>query len=300
MPADTASLKRNTLIGLIAGLALAAFKLAAGILGNSSALIADGVESFADVLGSAIVLHAFRVGARRPDPDHPYGYGRAETVAALSVGALLLVAALVVADEAVGQMLTTHAAPAWWTLLVLAAIVIVKEGLFRLVRAGAREHDSDAANADAWHHRSDAITSAAAFIGVAIAVWGPPLTGIDRLVFADEVAALIACVIIVITAVRLIRPAIRELLDAASHETAEDIRRLAAPTPGVRRVEKVIARKAGRGYLVDMHLQFDPDTTVEEAHAIAGRVKADILTRRPAVTHVLTHIEPVKPTPPVP
>lgn len=286
------SLQRNTVIGLLASVALAVGKLVAGLVGHSSALVADAVESIADSVGSVVVWWGVAVGARAPDASHPYGYGRAETVAAMTVGGLLVVAALLIVIRAFHEIVTPHAAPQAWTLGVLAAVVLVKEGLFRLVLRGAEATSSDAARADAWHHRSDAITSAAAFVGIAVAVWGPRRFDAPALVLADEVAAVLASGIILLTAVRLIGPALRELLDADAPLLAARVRDAAGRVEGVRLVEKVYARKSGRGYLVDMHLHVPPALTVREGHALAGRVKATIRAQLPAVRHVLIHVEP--------
>lgn len=289
---STARLQRNTLIGLVVSVLLAAGKFLAGVLGHSTALVADGVESLADTIGSIAIWQGFRVANREPDAQHPYGYGRAETVAALSVGALLLVAAVVIVVKAFSEMLTPHRAPAAWTLIALVGVIAAKEVLFRLVLRGAEMFESDAARADAWHHRSDAITSAAAFIGVSIAIWGPGLFNAPRLVFADEAAAILASGIILFTAVRLIRPSLRELLDATAPDLAEKVRATAAQVESVRIVEKVHARKSGRGYLVDMHVHVAPDLAVRAAHALSGKVKAVVRAEHPNVRHVLIHIEP--------
>lgn len=289
---NPARLRRNTVIGLAASLALAVGKLIAGLLGHSSALVADAVESIADSIGSVVVWWGLTLGQRAPDARHPYGYGRAETLAALTVGGLLLVAAGFIVVRALEQMATPHEPPAWWTLAVLAVVILVKEGLFRLLLRGASAARSDAALADAWHHRADAITSAAAFVGIALAIWGPLLFNAPALVLADEAAALIGSVIIVMTGVRLIKPAMRELLDADAPALAAQVRQTASQVDGVRLVEKVFVRKSGRGYLVDMHLHVDPELPVRTAHALAGRVKAVILDAHPGVQHVLIHVEP--------
>lgn len=290
MPADR--LVRTTQVGLAVALALAGVKLAAGMAGRSSALIADAAESFADTVGSLIVWRALRVAARPPDDRHPYGYGKAEAVAALLVGMLLLVAAAGIVAGAVRELLTPHAAPASWTLLVLVAATIAKEVLFRWIRAAARAERSTAAEADAWHHRSDAITSGAAIVGVTVAVWGPGWFGVPQLVLADEVAALVASGIIVLTAIGLLRPPLRELLDAAPPELAAQIRAEALAVPGVVDVEKVFARLSGRAVLVDMHLHVDGEMTLREAHDLSGRVKARIRSVFPGVAQVLIHVEP--------
>ncbi len=285
-------LQRNTIIGLVASLILSIVKLTAGILGRSSALIADAVESFADTLGSMLVWQALRVAARPADKDHPYGYGKAEALASLGVGAMLVVAACYIVIKAFHEILTPHEPPAPWTLIVLILIVAVKEMLFRVVMKGADEFESDAAKADAWHHRSDAITSAAAFIGVSVAVWGPSVIGIRRLVVADEAAAILASGVILITAWHLIRPSLLELLDATSHEIAARIVSIAEKVDGVRLVEKVRVRKSGAGFHLDMHLQVNEDLSIKVAHALAGKVKATLKQALPGLVTVLIHVEP--------
>jgi cation diffusion facilitator family transporter len=291
-PMPHSKLRRNTIIGLVASLALAAVKLAAGLIGRSTALTADAVESFADTIGSLFVWQALRVAGRPPDEDHPYGYGKAEAVAALAVGAMLVMAAAFIVVESFRELAVLHPAPAPWTLGVFVGVVVVKELLFRLIIRGADRFDSDAARADAWHHRADAITSAAAFFGVAIAVWGPQITGVQRLVFADEAAALLASGIILNTARRLIRPALAELLDAVAHEMAGKVAEIAGRIDGVREVEKVLVRKSGSGHLADMHLHVDPDSTIRDAHALGHKVKATLLAEIPNLTDVLIHLEP--------
>ena len=291
---SAAPLQRNTIVGLIASVALAGVKLAAGIWGRSSALIADAVESLADTVGSVLVWQALRVAAKPADRNHPYGYGKAEAVAALAVGGILVVAAVYIVIEAFHEIVTPHEAPAPWTLVVLLAVVAVKEILFRFVMKGADEFDSDAARADALHHRSDAITSAAAMIGVSIAVWGPEAFGIPGLVLADEAAAILASGVILITAIRLIRPSLSELLDAVAHDMVEKVASVASTIDGVRDVEKVFVRKSGSGYQVDMHLHVDPELTIRVAHALAGKVKATLLSELPNVAGVLIHVEPAE------
>lgn len=291
---STARLQRNTVIGFVASVALALGKFLAGVFGRSTALIADAVESFADTVGSIIVWQGIRVSARPPDRDHPYGHGKAEAIAAFSVGGLLLFAAAGIVFRSFQEILTPHDAPAPWTLVVLLAVIAIKEGLFRLLLGGARTFDSQAAAADAWHHRSDAITSAAAFLGVSVAVWGPPWLDIPELVLADEAAALIASGIIVRTAISLIGPPLHELLDSAPHDLIERIRTTASQVDGVRLIEQVHARKSGRGYFVDMHLHVDPDLSVRVAHTLSGRVKAHVRSAIPSITQILIHVEPAE------
>lgn len=290
------TLQRNTIIGFVASLILAVVKLLAGLAGRSSALVADAVESFADTIGSMLVWQALRVAEKPADDDHPYGYGKAEAIAALAVGGMLVVAALYIVVKAFHEIVVPHQPPAPWTLFVLIGVIVVKETLFRVVIRFADEFESDAAKADAWHHRSDAITSAAALMGVSVAVWGPPIFGIQGLVMADEAAAILASGVILITAARLIRPSLQELLDAASHELAGRISLIAETVDGVRRVEKVLVRKSGSGFHLDMHLHVDPDLSIRVAHALAGKVKATLKAEITNLRTVLIHVEPCEPS----
>lgn len=286
------ALHRNTLIGLGVSLMLAGVKLVAGMLGHSSALVADACESAADSIGSIIVWQGLRVSRRPPDEEHPYGYGKAEALAALSVGVLLLLAAAWIVSEACRGLVVPHAAPRAWTLAVLVGVVIAKEGLFRLILRHAEREVSDAAVADAWHHRADAVTSAAAFVGVSIAIWGPGLLGAPGLVYADEIAALVASGIMAVTALGLARPSLRELLDAEVPRLGNAVREVAGRVEGVRLVEKVSVRKSGNTHHVDMHLHVDPLLPLRDAHALAGRVKATVRERVRGVGNVLIHVEP--------
>lgn len=285
-------LQKNTIIGFVASVLLSIVKLAAGVLGKSSALVADAVESFADTLGSMLVWQALRVASRPADEDHPYGYGKAEALASLGVGAMLVVAALYIVVKAFHEIVIPHQSPEPWTLIVLFGIIAVKELLFRVVMKGANEHESDAARADAWHHRSDAITSAAALIGVSVAVWGPQVTGIKGLVLADEAAAILASGVILITARHLIRPALRELLDATSHDLVRKVIEVAEKVDGVRLIEKVLVRKSGSGFHLDMHVQVDPGLSIRAAHSLGGKVKATLRKELPGLMTALIHVEP--------
>lgn len=285
-------LQRNTLIGLVASVVLSITKLLAGVFGRSTALVADAVESLADVIGSIFVWQALRVADRPPDDQHPYGYGKAEALSSIGVGLLLIGAAIFIVIKSFHEIVVPHAAPESWTLIVLLGVIVVKEVLFRLIIRGADELQSDAARADAWHHRSDAITSAAALIGVSVAVWGPGLFGIPNLVLADEAAAILASGVIIITAMRLIKPALRELLDAVSPDMVKSVTTIAQSIDGVKHVEKVWVRKSGMNYHVDMHLHVNPDLTIRVAHALSGKVKSILKAEIPNLRHVLIHIEP--------
>lgn len=274
--------------GILVNAALATIKILAGLLGNSYALIADGIESTTDVLSSTIVWGGLRIAARNADTDFPYGYGKAESLAAATVGLMLVGAAIAIAIEAVREIITPHHAPAPWTLVVLVIVVLVKELLFRKVNAVGADVGSEAVRADAWHHRSDAITSAAAFIGISIALWGGP--GWEQ---ADDWAALVAGSVIVWNAQRLIRPAIAGLMDrSAEPGVRATIYEIARAVPDVRAVEKVIVRRAGTDYFADLHVQSDPHMPLRTAHGVGHAVKAAIMERLPNVRDVLVHMEP--------
>ena len=229
--------KRAALTGLMVNLLLVAIKLVAGIVGHAYALIADAIESSMDLFGSLVVWGGLHITSRPADEDYPYGYGKAETLATVVVSVMLLGAALGIAVAAIGEIRTPHHLPAPFTLVVLAAVVVVKETLFRTVLKVSDETGSPAVEADAWHHRSDAITSAAAFVGIAIALWGGP--GWES---ADDWAALVAAAVIAINGVSLLRPAVRELMDRMP--TGPNIERIAAAAA---EVEDVLRHREARG-----------------------------------------------------
>jgi cation diffusion facilitator family transporter len=277
-----------TLTGLGVNAFLAAGKTLAGIFGHSQALIADGIESFADVLSSLVVWRGVVVAAAPADADHPYGHGKAEPIAAVTVSAMLVAAAFWIAVQAINQILVPHQCPAPWTLAVLIGVIAAKEWMFRFAHGQALELDSTVVRTDAWHHRSDAITSAAAFIGISVAVVGGK--GYEA---ADDYAALIAAAIIAWNGLRLIGPALNELMDASpAPEWREDLREYAESTPGVSRVEKSLIRKMGGSYFVEMHVEVAPEMTVLRAHEISHQVKDRIRDKYPNVADVLVHIEP--------
>ena len=276
------------MLGIVANLFLAATKMAAGVFGHSHALIADAVESLADIFSSVVVWRGFVVAATPADDDHPYGHGKAEPLAAAIVSSMLLLAAAGIALTSIEEIFAPHEGPAGFTLVVLLGVVVVKEGLFRFVLREGASMDSQAMRTDAWHHRSDAITSLAAGVGITIA-----LVGGKDYAAADDVAAVVAAGIIGWNGWRLLRPALDELMDTSPNPavTAE-IRKLAAEVPGVAGVEKCLVRKMGFAYYVDMHVEVDPLITVRDGHAIAHQVKDVIRGRLPLVADVLVHVEP--------
>ena len=279
---------RATFIGLAVNLVLAAGKLAAGIIGHSHALVADAVESFADVFSSIVVWRGLVIASEPADEDHPYGHGKAEPIAAAFVAATLLLAAVWIVYKALDEIAHPHTSPAPFTLGVLVLVVLIKEGLFRFVLREAGETDSSAVYSDAWHHRSDAITSLAAGLGIGIALMGGK--GFES---ADDWAAIAAAGVIGWNGLRLLRRALNELMDKAPDGKLErEVREVAGQIPQVAGVEKCFIRKMGYHYYVDMHVEVSPEMTVAEAHQIAHTVKDAILARFPAIRDVLVHIEP--------
>ncbi|MGH7132425.1 MAG: cation diffusion facilitator family transporter [Phycisphaerales bacterium] len=278
---------RVTLIGVTVNIFLAAGKLIAGVVGHSQALVADAVESFADILGSLVIWQGLRVAARPPDEDHPYGHGKAEAVAALAVGLMLVFAGVGIVVQAARHIAEPDRLPEPFTLWVLVGVIIIKELLFQLARARAKASGSSALLADAWHHRSDAVTSIAALIGIALSLYAGPAFR-----HADPIAAIVAAGVIVFNALRIMRPPLSELLDAHQPELQAQVREIARSVPGVVDVEKVLARKSGGMFHVDMHLHVAPDMPVRDAHALGGKVKAIIREKVPSVRNVLMHVEP--------
>jgi cation diffusion facilitator family transporter len=280
---------RTTVVGMGLNLALAAIKIGSGFIGNSYALIADGIESLSDVFSSIVVLVGLRIAMRPPDENHPYGHGKAEPIAGVLVGVALLAAAGLIAHQSLHRITNPRASPAAFTLIVLALVVLVKETLYRYVSKVGKKIDSTAVEADAWHHRSDAITSALAFVGISIAVIGGP-----AFAKADSYAALFAAGIIAFNALRLIGPALYELTDVAPTTALNDeVKSIARKVPGVVDLDKCLVRKMGLDYYVDLHVIVDPELTVWKGHAIAHDVKDAIREANPRIAEVLVHIEPV-------
>ncbi|MGZ8919428.1 MAG: cation diffusion facilitator family transporter [Limisphaerales bacterium] len=279
---------RVTFLGLLVNAGLAAGKIAAGVIGHSQALVADGVESAADFVSSLIVWRAVTVAAAPADEQHPYGHGKAEPLAAAVVATVLIAAAVLIVIGAVRDIVTPHDTPAPFTLAVLVGVILIKELLFRVVQREGVKLESSLVSADAWHHRSDAITSLFAFVGISIALIGGK--GYET---ADDYAAILAAVVITFNGWRVLRPAMDELMDIApSADFLENIRTIAERTTEVVRVEKCFVRKTGFEYLVDMHIEVHPQMTVHRAHDIAHQVKDEIRRQIPSVRDVLVHVEP--------
>lgn len=274
--------------GALINTALAVIKVLAGILGNSYALIADGIESGADVISSLIVWRGLSISRREATDTYQFGYGRAETISGSIAAIMLLGAAVAVFIAALREILIPHHLPNILTLPILAAVIVIKELLFRYVVDVSDETESSALKSDAWHHRSDAITSAAAFIGISIALLGGP--GWEP---ADDYAALLCSFVIGYTGIGMLRRSVAELMDRAPDaQLLDQMRSAAEAVPGVRLIEKLSARKSGLTYFVDMHVHADPNLSLFDAHVLSGKVKSAVKSAVPAVRNVLIHMEP--------
>ncbi len=279
---------RSAQAGLLINAVLAVVKVITGVLGNSYALIADGVESTTDIFSSLIVWRGLQVASKSPDDEYHFGYGKAEALSAAVVSLMLMAAAVGIAIQAIRAIRIPSHLPAPYTLVVLVLVMVIKEILFRRVAAVGAEIDSPAVTADAQHHRADAITSMAAFFGIAIA-----LIGGEKYASADDYAALIAACIIMYGGVKLLRPAIGDLMDRAPDPGL--IRRVcdaAMSIDGVCAVEKTLARRTGAGYRIVMHVQADPALSLRDAHFLGGRVRRKITADVPQILDVVIHMEP--------
>jgi cation diffusion facilitator family transporter len=280
---------RVALFGMIVNSIFALAKILGGFFGHAYVLIADGIESGLDVAGSFVIWSGLKVAARPPDASHPYGHGKAEPIAAMIVAVGVVAAAVGLAIQSVREIFLPHHAPAPYTLVILIVVIVVKETLFRYVNRIGRKIDSTAVQTDAWHHRSDALTSAAAFIGISVA-----LIGGKRWQSADDWAAIFACAVIATNGIRLLRPAFYEIMDTAPRKIVKSVCSVASSVPGVMEVEKCRARKMGLDFYVDLHVGVNGNISVHEGHEIAHRVKAAIQQSDSRVADVLVHIEPAQ------
>lgn len=280
--------EKATLVGIAVNVGLVLVKGIAGWLGHSYALVADAMESATDIITSLFVWLGLRTASRAPDQNHPYGHGKAEPLAAIVVALALVGAAILIAVQSIRNIQVPHQIPAPFTLAVLAGVILVKEVLFRRIAQVATETDSSAVKADAWHHRSDAITSLTAFVGISIALLGGP--GYES---ADDWAALLASLIILYNAYHIFRPSFGEIMDEMpAGNWQEELQRIALTIPQVNGIDKFRVRKTGFEYFVDLHVEVPGELTVKQGHAIGHAVKAAILEAKPSVYDVLVHIEP--------
>lgn len=273
---------------IVGNILLAAIKLVSGFLGNSYALIADGIESTTDVFSSLFVLFGIKYAQRPPDDNHPYGHSRIEPLITFVVVAFLVTSATVIAYESIINIQTPHKIPETWTLIVLGLIILWKEGSYRYVLNKSKLTNSSSLKADAWHHRSDAITSVMAFLGISIAlIFGK---GFET---ADDWAALLASGLILYNSYLIFRPALGEIMDEHIYDDLlEEIREESMKVKGIKGTEKCFIRKAGMEYHVDLHAIVDGEIPVREGHELSHRLKDHLRKEIPNLGHVLIHIEP--------
>ncbi|MEL4456487.1 cation diffusion facilitator family transporter [Lutimonas vermicola] len=281
---------RTTYFSIIGNTSLALIKGLAGFFGNSYALIADAIESTTDIFSSLLVLFGLKYAKRPADENHPYGHGKIEPLITFLVVAFLVTSATIIAYESIQNIQTPHKVPKPWTLIVLGCIILWKEISFRIVLKKSKETNSSSLKADAWHHRSDAITSIMAFIGISIAlIFGK---GYET---ADDWAALFASAFILYNSYLIFRPALGEIMDEHLYDDLlEEIREGSIKVKGVLGTEKCFIRKAGTKYHVDLHAIVNGEISVKEGHDIAHNLKDYLRNKIPNLGHVLIHIEPDK------
>lgn len=291
MQTNTEKAIQATYLSIIGNFMLAVAKGITGVFGNSYALVADAIESLTDVFSSALVLFGIKYSTRPADSNHPYGHGRAESLVTFIVVGFLLISATVIAYQSIINIQTPHEIPEKYTLIVLAVIIIIKEIFYRIISKKGKETNSSSLKADAWHHRSDAITSLMAFIGISIAIFMGP--GYET---ADDWAALIASLFIVYNAYLIFRPALGEILDEHVYDDlVEQIRIISESVDGVEGTEKCFVRKTGMTYLVDLHLLVNGNLSVTQGHEISHATKDTLMEQLPELANVLIHIEPIHP-----
>lgn len=277
-----------TYFSIIGNTCLAIIKGLAGFFGNSYALIADGIESTTDIFSSLLVLFGIKYSNRPADENHPYGHGRAEPLITFLVVGFLITSATIIAYESINNIQQPHELPKLWTLFVLAPLIIWKEFSFQLVMKRSIETNSSSLKADAWHHRSDAITSVAAFIGISVALFLGK--GYES---ADDWAALFASCFIFYNSYLIFRPALGEIMDEHLYDDLiEHIRVVAAKVDGIIDTEKCFIRKSGMKYHVDLHAIVSAEISVKEGHQLAHILKDTLRKEIPELGNVLIHIEP--------
>lgn len=275
---------------LLSNAGLAIIKWISGYFGNSYALIADAIESTTDILASFLVLFGLKYSIKPDDENHPYGHGRVEPLITFLVVGFLITSASIIAYQSIHNINTPHELPKAWTLIVLGAIIIWKELSFRLVIKKSKETNSSSLKADAWHHRSDAITSVAAFIGISIAIMLGK--GYEN---ADDWAALFASGFILYNSYLIFRPALGEIMDENLYEELiANIRKIALKVDGIITTEKCFIRKSGLKYHVDLHAVVNGAISVKQGHDLAHILKDTLRKEIPVLGHVLIHIEPDK------
>lgn len=286
--------RRLVLVGVCINIVLAVAKITGGIFGRSHALIADGIESSLDIFSSGLMWGAMKYAERPPDEDHPYGHGKMESLAAVTGSVFLIVAGLSLGLHSIREIIVLQTdssdanIPAAFTLGILATTILVKEGLYRWLHRRGEEIDSKAVQADAGHHRSDALTSLAAVIGITAALVGGP-----HWAQADDWAALFSCLLILFNGGKMLKDSLGDVLDQqASSDVVDRIHNLVLEVPGVTSVEKCRVRKSGFSRFADLHVRVAGERSVREGHEIAHNVKDQLMKTDLHLADVTVHIEP--------
>jgi len=284
--------RRVTWLSIATNLALGSAKVAVGWWANSRALVADGVHSLTDLGTDAAILLGIRLAERPPDAEHPYGHHKVASLVSLFIaGSILVLCAGIVWDSAGALLAGTATAPHWPALAVALGSIAAKEWLFRRTRAVARASRSSMVLANAWHHRTDGVTSVVAATGIAAALW----LG-DTWAFLDAAVGILLGAYLGVEGLKLLVRTLADLVDAAPERSViDDLREHILPIPGVVGYHEFRARRVGDMIEVDMHLLVAPERTVQEGHAIASTVEQAILERHPEVINVLIHVEPAVP-----
>jgi cation diffusion facilitator family transporter len=273
---------------ILINIGLMLVKILTGIFGNSFALIADGLESASDIFTSLLTWVGYHLSLRPPDEKHPFGHGKIESLTGIFSGLVLLGAGLGIAVMSIREIRNPHHVPEWYTLPVLLLVVVVKETMSRRILLLAGEVDSRSLEGDAWHHRSDAITSGAAAVGLTLA-----LVGGEKWASGDDWGALVACVVIVANAVRILSHSLHETLDGnVDSPLIQEISVAAAQTPGVEGIEKCLLRKSGIQFFAELHVEVDPNMSVRKGHELGHQVKDHLMKLYPQLIDVVVHLEP--------
>ncbi len=281
--------EQTSFISLLVNLMFALCKGIAGVFGNSFALVADAIESMTDVFSSLLVFLGIKYATRPADNNHPYGHGKVEPLVTFVIVGFLLFSSGIILYNAIDNIGTAHEKPKMYTIFVLLAVVISKECIYRFMHQKGQDTHSTSLNSEAWHHRSDAISSGMALIGIVIAIFGGE--GYES---ADDYAAIITAGIIIFNTYLIFRPALGEIMDEHLHcDLEDDIRTLSKAHFPETETEKLFIRKYGMFYHIDMHLMVNPKMNVYDAHVLSHQVKDLLMKANPHICNILIHIEPL-------
>ena len=285
---DTAKVvSKVTWVGVAVNLFLSGIKLVFGLLFNSATLVADGVHSLSDLISDAAILIGVRFWSAAPDTNHPYGHGRIETMVTTLIAILIGVVSVVIAINAIGLFSHPQAAPGFPAAIAAAISIVAKEILFQWTAKSAKKVSSSALYANAWHHRSDALSSIPAFLAILFAFIYPDLT------FIDAIGAIVVAAMLFVMSLKLLIPALFQLSDAgATKDMYAKIHQIASSIPGVYDAHAIRSRQIGQGYFIDLHIEVDPSMNVLDAHEISERVENEIISDSNNIVDVIVHIEP--------